>query len=80
MFDENGKELPRPIQDQWTLHVLQTVRGDLTLACDSHPTEYHWRYKSGIKMITDLLGDQSEWEALQLRWAKEKVEPLEIYL
>lgn len=54
-----------------TKHVLETVRCDLALACDSEPKAYHWRYKSGIFMITRLLRDEKEWEALKQRWEKE---------
>jgi hypothetical protein len=60
-----------------TEYVLKTVRDDLALACGSDPKDYHWRYKSGIFMITRFLGDEVEWEATKQRWAKDDPEIIE---
>lgn len=69
MIDTNGNPVVPPKQDQWTLHVLKTVRCDLAWALLQHvPKTSHWRLKSGIKMITDLLGDTKHWEELKQHW------------
>src|SRR5579859_2714564 len=70
--DDKGNPLPCPKQDEWSLHVLKTVRCDLAWALLHYvPKQSHWRLKSGIKMIIDLLGDEKEWEELKQRWEKE---------
>jgi hypothetical protein len=71
-YGKDGKSLSRPQLDDWTKHVLTTVRCDLAWAFLRYGRpESGWRFKSGIKMITDLLGDDSEWEKLKQRWEKE---------
>lgn len=53
------------------LHALKTVRCDLAWASDHIPEQSLWRIKSGIRIITNLLDDESEFEKLKQRWEKE---------
>jgi len=70
--DADGNPLPCPKQDEWSQHVLTTIRCDLAWALLGYmPKHSHWRLKSGIKMVTDLLGDAPEWEKLKQRWEEE---------
>ena len=64
------------MSDQKKDHVLRTVRCDLAWAWlqyvrHTNP-EAGWRFKSGIKMITDVLGDRAKWEELKKRWEEEE--------
>lgn len=71
--DANGNPLPCPKLDEWSQHVLRTVRCDLAWAFLQYGRpEAGWRFKSGIKMITELLGDSDEWEKLKQRWEEEE--------